>query len=200
MDNRTRLTYLTRYYYDLQGVRFAPLWIYGLIAVFLAPVCVNWKPLSTREGVTLLLCLLALEVLWYCLANLYYRRRFGWLKPDPLRIAKKIPREPQFFIVWMLFLSWMIYCRIIHSSAYFPYLLALFLCQPSFDTGNPWMRRIYYCIGSGLIAASALFNWFSHQDGEIYFVTMLIVMLALGFADHLLLLSLISPRRKDADA
>jgi hypothetical protein len=201
MDNQNRLTYLTRYYYALQGVRFAPLWgTFLCLFLYLRVFAMNSEALSAGALWTLLLGLLALQVLWYWMAKRYYRRRFGWLKPDPLRFVKKRPQGPIFYIVWLIFLAWMIYCRVIHSSEFFPYLLALLLCQPVLDVENPRIRRICYGLGCGLIVASALSNRIAHLDGTLYIVTLFAVMLALGIADHLLLLSLMTPPNEDADA
>ncbi len=201
MDYQNRLTYLTRYYYTLQGVRFAPLWSAFLcLFLYMRLFAVNREALSAGALWSLLLGLLALQVLWFWMAKRYYRWRFGWLKPDPLRFTKKRPQGPIFYIVWLSFFAWVIYSRVTHSSEFFPYLLALFLCQPVLDAENPRIRRICYGLGCGLIVASALCTRLAHLDGSLYIVTLLAVMLALGIADHLLLLSLMTPSREDADA
>jgi hypothetical protein len=62
------------------------------------------------------------------------------------------------------------------------------------------MRRINYGVGAGLIAASAMLNRLAHVDGAIFFATLCLIMLALGVADHLLLLGLLAPPRENADA
>jgi len=201
MDNQNRLTYLARYYYTLQGIRFAPLWSAFLcLFLYMRLFTVNREALSVGALWSLLLGLLALQVLWFWMAKRYYRRRFGWLRPDPLRFSKKRPQGPIFYIAWLFFFAWMIYCRVIHSSEFFPYLLALFLCQPVLDAENPRIRRICYGLGCGLIVASALCTRFAHLDGSLYIVALFAVMLVLGIADHMLLLSLMAPYREDADA
>jgi hypothetical protein len=79
-------------------------------------------------------------------------------------------------------------------------MLAFVMTQPVYNAGNPPIRRISYGVGGGLIAASALVNWFTRSDGTIYFATLCATMLGLGVADHLLLLGLLPPVPGNADA
>jgi hypothetical protein len=200
MHDRGRLTFLTRYYYDLQGVRFAPLWIGGLCLLF------AWMPHYAHrdrigwEAVWFALSgLLAVQMSWYWMTNRYYRRRFGWLKPDPYRFAKR--QRPELFW-WILLLSltgWAVYCRVHHTGAFLPYMLAFVMTQPVYNAENPPIRRISYGVGAGLIAGSAMLNRLTGADGAVYFATLCVIMLGLGIADHLLLLGL-TPARVVADA
>lgn len=201
MDTLNRLTYLTRYYYELQSVRFAPVWL-GFLCLLLFQMLFapQLESLGARGLWTLLLGLLTLQVLWYWLANRYYKSRFGWLKPDPLRFIKQKRRGPLFFILFLAFLVWATVCRIHHSAAFVPYLVPLLLGQLTFDTENPPLRRIYFGAGCGLIVASVLLTRFASLDGTLYFATLCGVLLALGLADHLLLMSLRTPPQKEADA
>jgi len=200
MDDRRRLTFLTRHYYDLQGVRFAPLWIAGLFLLlvwmphYAQCDCIGWGALCYALG-----GLLAIQVLWYCTANWYYRRRFGWLRPAPYRFAKMKPCGPLWWIFLLSLTVWAIYCKLNHTAAFIPYLLAFFLTQPAYNAENPPIRRITYGVGAGLVAASALLNWLTRSDGAIYVATLCVTMLGLGIADHLLLLTLLTPARENAD-
>jgi len=201
IDDRSRLTYLTRHYYDLQGLRLAPLWIAFLLVVLVwmpyqaKNESLGWGAVCSAVG-----GFFACQVLWYCAANWYYRRLFGWLKPDPLRFTKQKTKDPLFFLLWLPFLVWAIYCRVNHSSAFFPYLIALFLSQAVLDRENPPIRRVNYGVGAGLITLTALLNQFTHLNGAVYFVTLCGVMLALGIADHLLLLGLFAAPNEETDA
>jgi hypothetical protein len=121
MDDRLRLTFLTRYYYDLQGVRFAPLWIAGLFLLF------AWMPhYAKRDFIgwgticAVLGGLLAVQGLWYAIATSYYQRRFGWLKPDPYRFAKQQTKGPLWWILALSITVWAIYCRLNHRLFSFP--------------------------------------------------------------------------------
>jgi hypothetical protein len=201
MDQQHRLLFLTHRYYDLQSLRFAPVWA-ALLALGAA---VKWlKISSTALGPaadwSVCLAVLAVEGLWYWMASLYYQRRFGWLKPDPLRLINQRRRGPLFFLFWTSMLAWAVYCGLHQSNAFFPYLLAALMSQPMFDAENPPLRRIAYGLGGLLIAAAALANRFAHLDGWVYFSSLCAVMLALGVADHMLLLSLLGPASEEADA
>jgi hypothetical protein len=201
MDDRQRLTFLTRYYYDLQGVRFAPVWIAGLLVLFAwMPHYAQHDHIAWGAFCSALGGVLAIQVLWYSVANWYYRNRFGWLKPDPYRFARRKPNGPLWWILLLFIIVWAIYCRVNHSAAFFPYLLAFLSTQPVYDAENPPIRRIIYGVGAGLITASALLNRFARVDGAIFFATLCVIMLALGIADHLLLLGLLTPARENADA
>lgn len=201
MDNQSRLTFLTQYYYELQGVRFAPLWVAGLVLGLVQmphdvqPSGCGWGAAWSALG-----ALLAIQVLWYWVANEYYRRRYGWLKPDPFRFVDRRPTERVWSIFILSSLALVIFCRLNHWGSFFPYFVALLMCQPVLNPENPLIRRINYGTGGGLVAASALISTFAHLDGAIYFVTLCGVMLALSLADHLLLISLMTPPREDDDA
>jgi hypothetical protein len=201
MDDHRRLTFLTRYYYNLQGVRFAPLWIAGLFLLFAwMPHYAKYDHIGAGAFCYALGAVLAIQVLWYSLATWYYRRRFGWLNPDPYRFAKRKPDAPLWWTIMLPMTAWAIYCRVNHSAAFFPYFLAFIFTQPVYNAENPPIRRVAYGIGAGLITASALLNRFNRADGAIFFATLCVIMLALAIADHLLLLSLLTPPRENADA
>ena len=201
MDDHRRLTFLTRYYYHLQGVRFAPLWIAGLFLLFAwMPHYARYDHIGWGAFCYALGGLLAIQGLWYAMATWYYRRRFGWLKPDPYWFAKQKTKGPLWWILLLSITVWAIYCRANHTAAFFPYFLAFVVTQPACNADNPPIRRIIYGVGAGLIAASALLNRFAATDGAIFLATLCDIMLALGVADHLLLLGLLKPQRENADA
>ncbi|MGD0892525.1 MAG: hypothetical protein ABR923_13430 [Terracidiphilus sp.] len=194
MNDKGRLTYLARNYYALQGVRFAPLWIAGLLLVFIWMPhfeecnCIGWGALYTAIAVTAIL-----EAVWFWMASVYYRRRFGWLEPAKLRLATPGSGNLFWWVSILGLLAWAVYCRVNHSAAFFPYFVAFVMAQPVFDGENPPARRIEYGIGGVLIAASAPFSILIQNNGTIYFATLCVCMLALSIADHLLLLTLMKP-------
>jgi hypothetical protein len=69
-----------------------------------------------------------------------------------------------------------------------------------FNNENPPLRRIYFALAGAVVVFSALFLQLNHWDGRIIVVIQCLVLLALGIADHLLLMSLCTPPREDADA
>jgi|SRR5579863_7027703 len=201
MDDHRRLTFLTRYYHNLQGMRFAPLWIAGLFLLFAwMPHYAKYDHLGWGAFCFALAGLLAIQGLWFAMATWYYRRRFGWLKPDPYRFADRKPGGQLWWVIMLSMTVWAIYCRLNHTAAFFPYFLAFALTQPLYNGENPPIRRINYGVGAGLIVASALLNWLTRSGGVIFFATLCVIMLALGVADHILLLGLLPPQRENADA
>jgi hypothetical protein len=201
MDDHRRLTFLTHHYYDLQGVRFAPLWIAGLCLLFAwMPHYAKYDHLGWGAFCSAIGGVLAIQALWYYVATWFYRRRFGWLKPDPYCFVKQKPNRPLWWIFMLSLTVWAIYCRVNHSAAFFPYFLAFIFTQPVYNVENPPIRRIAYGAGAALIAATALLNRFNRADGVMVFATLCFIMLALGIADHLLLVGLLTPPRENADA
>jgi hypothetical protein len=69
-----------------------------------------------------------------------------------------------------------------------------------FNAENPLRRRIYFALAGMVVVFSALFLQIVQWDGRIIIVIQCVVLLALGVADHLLLMSLCTPVREDADA
>jgi len=193
MDERARLTYLTRYYYELQGIRTAPFWIY-LAVIQVNPSSVysdtNFRDLLRLAAVGLM-CVLT----W--LGGRYYRRRFGWLNPTWITY-------PTSRVYWGLFLGsvvWAICCIVFsHFRGFFPYVFTIVWISPLFNAENLPVRRIYFALAGLVVVSSALFLQTAHWDGRIIIVIQCVVLLALGVADHLLLMSLCTPPLENADA
>lgn len=193
VDEQSRLTYLTRHYYELQNVRIAPFWVACLFAFYLFNNgsancdCLRWGFLWPVIG------LLAFTAVWYWLAGRYYRQRFGWLAETPRSVPK--------LEAWLLLLTWigLFYKIPTRAHAWFPYLLALLVSKPVFDAGNLRVRRIYYGAGGGLIVASGLVSWVAHLGMGAIVWTVCLVELGLGVADHLLVMSLRAPEREYVD-
>jgi len=196
MDDRSRLTYLTRYYYELQGIRTLPMWLY-----FVAIQPINNSAYFTyfkgpaRDLFPFIAVGLAGVFTW--LGGRYYRRRFGWLNPTWITY-------PTSRVYWSLFLGsfvWAIYCIVFsHFRGYFPYAFTIVWISPLFNAENLPIRRIYFALAGLVVVSSALFLQIAYSDGRIIIVIQCAVLLALGVADHLLLMSLCTPPREDADA
>ncbi|MGA7831385.1 MAG: hypothetical protein WCA21_10520 [Terracidiphilus sp.] len=195
MDDQSRLTYLTRYYYELQGIRTAPLWLCGL--VFQVNIYFDSGYSKGYFRVLFLLTAIGLMGLFMWLAGRYYRHRFGWLNPTWISL-------PDSRVYWSLYWFvgiWAFYCIFIsHFRGFFPYVFTIVWISPLFNAENPPVRRIYFGLAGAVVIFSALFLQIAHGDGRIIIAIQCVVLLALGVADHLLLMSLCTPPNENADA
>lgn len=195
MDEHSRLTYLTRYYYELQGIRTAPLWLCSL--AFQANVYFDSVHIKGIIPDLFPLMAIGLMGVFMWLAGRYYRRRFGWLNPTWICL-------PTSRVYWSLNLGifiWCIYCIVFsHFRGFLPYLFTIVWISPLFNEENPLLRRIYFALAGLLVVSSALFLQIAHLDGRIIIAVQCVVLLALGIADHLLLMSLCTPPPENADA
>jgi hypothetical protein len=193
MDDCSRLTYLTRYYYQLQGIRTLPLWIY---LVVIQP---NGNTVYSKGPAQAVFPMIAVGLagVFVWLGGRYYRRRFGWLNPTWITY-------PTSRVYWSLFLGsfiWAIYCIVFSGfHGFFPYAFTIVWISPLFNAENPLLRRAYFALAGMMVVSSALFLQIAHWDGRIIIFVQCFVLLALGIADHLLLMSLCTPPREDADA
>jgi hypothetical protein len=192
MDDRTRLTYLTRHYYELQGIRTLPLWIY-FVAIQPGDNPVHLK--GPAQAVFPFIAV-GLAGLFAWLGGQYFRRRFGWL--DSTWIF------PKSRIYWGLYLGsfiWAMYCIFFsHFHGFFPYAFTIVWISPLFDKENPVLRHAYFALAGLAVFSSAMFLQITHSDGRIIIVIQCVVLLALCIADHLLLMSLCTPPGDGADA
>jgi hypothetical protein len=202
MNDQDRLTYLPRHYYDLQTLRFAPLWIGQLawLAYNMRPG--HWVAQGPAGRVLPSLALLTATALWYWLTMRYYRWRLGRL-------------EVKQTILTMGF-SWFWIFMALDQSAQSPWgetpwawrqtpwfagpIIAILLFLPVIDFRDRLARRIRYAVASAVIAATTVFSALRGWDAKPFIVTVCLTALALGLADHLLLMSLRTPAREDADA
>ena len=72
--------------------------------------------------------------------------------------------------------------------------------SPLFNAENPLLRRAYFGLAGLVVVSSALFLQIAHWDGGIIIVIQCLVLLALGVADHLLLMSLCTPPQEESNA
>jgi len=193
MDDQSRLTYLARHYYELQGIRIAPLWFFWIVMLA--------KPgFFERHGV-LILVPLGLVWLWPWLAGRYYSRRFGMVNPTwSVLPTRRIYWSLSFALCFMV---WMMYCICCDRDFFWsmPYIIpVLYFGPPLFDSENPTLRRVYYALAATLSVASIVFIQLTHRESSQIFVILCLIALALCIADHLLLMSLCIPPRENADA
>ncbi len=193
MKDQKRLTYLTRHYYELQGIRIAPLWFFWIVILA--------KPTYFERHGVFILVAAGLVWLWPWLASRYYKRRFGLVNP-----AWRIFTTGR--IYWSLsislcFMVWMIYCICFDKDFFWsmPYYVPILYCGPPlFDSENPPLRRVYYALAATLSVASTMLIQLTHRENSLIFVILCLIALALCVADHLFLMSLCIPLREDTDA
>jgi hypothetical protein len=193
MDERSRLTYLTRHYYELQGIRTAPLWL-GFLAIQL-----NQNSVYSGTWIKDLQATLVMFLMFFFswLASRYYRSRFGWLDPTWITL-------PTSRLYWSLVLGSAIFSfyRIIFTSyrGDLPYIFTIVWISPLFNEENPRMRRIYYALAGSVVVFSTFFIQLTHRNNAFILVIQCLALLALGIADHLLLMSLCTPPHENAHA
>jgi hypothetical protein len=193
MDDQRRLTYLTRYYYELQGIRTLPLWIY------LVFIQANFNSVNSKGSGQAVFPLIAVGLtgVFMWLAGRYYRHRFGWLSPTWITF----PTSRLYWSLYWVVGIWSFYCIFIsHFRGFFPYAFTIVWTSPLFNAENPLLRRAYFALAGMVVVFSALFLQIVQWDGRIIIVIQCVVLLALGVADHLLLMSLCTPVRENADA
>jgi hypothetical protein len=190
MDDQSRLTYLTRHYYDLQGIRTAPTWI-SLLVFQVTPKSSNglaWAMVFLTLG---------LMSLWSWLAQRYYARRFG-------RVESTWIFLPTSRLYWGLLLGAVAFSmyRVIFTNHYgdLPYIFTLVWMSPLFNSENPLLRRAYYAVAGAVVISLTYYIQFNRIGNKFVIAIQCIVLLALGLADHLLLMSLRTPAHEDAVA
>jgi hypothetical protein len=145
MKELDRLEYITRHYYDLQMVRFAPVWCFLLGGVALKRLFVRYYCPSVLTVVAGVLVFLLVQTAWYLLANRYYQRRFGKVETSK---AIAMPMKPNsiYLAVLLTIVTWSVLDRFFlpHNHAWFPFMLASLLAGPSFATNQPTWRRWTY--------------------------------------------------------
>jgi hypothetical protein len=193
MDDQNRLTYLTRHYYELQGIRTAPMWL-AFLAIQLVQSSV-YKGTWIKYLLVALIMFLMIFFSW--LAGRYYRRRFGWL--DPTWIT--LPMSRLYWSVVLCLFIWSLYVLIfLNIRGNLPYYLTIIWISPLFNEENPRLRRIYYALAGAVVISSTVFIQLTHRNNAFILAIQCLVLLALGIADHLLLMSLCTPPREDAHA
>jgi hypothetical protein len=201
MNDRDRLTYLPRHYYDLQAQRFAPLWIASLASLIYNARPGHWIAQGPAGRTLPFLGLLAVEALWYWMTMRYYRWRLGRL-------------DVKHNILTIGFNWWLIYYAL-GNCAHAPWsdtpwawrdtpwlagpIIVIMLLLPLIDFRNPCSRRVQYAVGSAVVfavtIASSLYGW----DARAFIATTCLTALALSLADHMLLMSLRTPVCEEAD-
>lgn len=200
MDEESRLRYITRHYYGLQMIRFAPVWCFLLSGVALKRLF--WRDSRPLFAVVAgVLAFLFVQTAWYLLANRYYQRRFGRVQTTK---ASAMPRKPNsiYLAVLIAIIAWAVFDRFSSAPgrAWFPFMLALLLAGPSFAADEPTWRRWTYGICGAVIGGSALLARFVHLSGETIAIIICTTMLLAAVSDHCLLVSLFSIPHGDADA
>ncbi len=194
MEQRYRLTFLARHYYDLQGVRLVPVWVAGIFATFLP------LPDGPKGVFGLIAGLAAIEIVWFWLARRYYRTHFGWLKPDPLRFLRTTPRGWPFWLWWAASAAVLLYCWFANSRLWVVFWLISLMAEQAVETENPAFRRMYYGVGAVIITLVGTLSRLEHWDSRGVVAITCAGMIAVAIADHMLLLRLFALPKQDIDA
>lgn len=198
MEKYDRLSYLTRHYYDLQGLRLAPLWVAGLL---IAPVR---SQLGVTGKIALAVGFLLVFLLWFWLISRYYRTHFGWSKPVlPLFARRTPPRWFHLLFLFALFALILVPAFVpfsVRPSMWVPFYFAYMVSNFLFDSEAPRARTICYGAGVTLLIVAGLLGLFRVGNPLMLFTAMCATMLALAITDHLLLLHLFGTAGEEADA
>jgi len=202
MDDQIRLTYLPRHYYELQSLRFAPFWIASLACLIYNSLPGHWVARGPAGRVLPDLGVYAVEILWYWLTMRYYRWRIGQMEVEQNIISIGFP----WWLIWftMDMSSTKPWSHVPWSWTSNPWLRAIWivvlLLLPLIDTKNPLARRVAYLLASAAVAfvtvLSVVYGW----DTRPFIATTCLTALALGVADHMLLMTLRAPVREEANA
>ena len=200
MDDLGRLTYFTRHYYELQGIRTAPAWI-TLIVIQAESTIAPTSSMQAGFYFGIVFLVIGLMGVWQWLASRYYLRRFGRVESNWIVL-------PTSRLYWGLVLSQLIFSlyRIGFTSSpgdllgSLPYMFTCIWIYPLFDNENPLLRRVYYALVGATVICSTYHIQLNHEDNKFIIIIQCAALLALGLADHLLLMSLRAPGSEEADA
>src|SRR5579863_3877239 len=190
MDEQSRLTYLTRHYYELQGTRAIPAWLSILV--------LQAEPhTSNGIGWAMVFAAIGLMGLWSWLAGRYYERQFGRVESGWISI-------PTSRIYWFLVMGVVVFSfyRVIFDgyNGGLPYVFALVWSSPVFNGENPLLRRVYYAAAGAVVVGATYWLQTHHGGSRPVIAIQCIVLVVLGVADHMLLMSLRGPAHEGAVA
>src|SRR5665213_1685824 len=80
MDGRDRITFVTKNYGALQGLRFTPAWLFLAIAPWVSQLP-DHSPTFARDYTRI--AMIVFCGVWIWLVGRYYRRRYGAVQPKP---------------------------------------------------------------------------------------------------------------------
>lgn len=199
MDERARITFLTKSYSALQGLRFAPVWFF-LAILPLVSLLPDHRPTFVRDYTRIAMLLFC--GIWIWLAGRYYRRRYGSVQSKlhtwwyPLGIVGAVA-------------IWVLCCWIDEKNPLVSFQALWWTCclgWPGLTSPNR-TRRFYYGVAAiimlvvsllpltGRIAASQILS----ADHPFGLILLACGMLILGVLDHLLLVRMFSPASADCE-
>jgi hypothetical protein len=183
-----RLSFVTRHFYNLQSIRFAPLEV-GLILLAITPS----PPPLTPRSLRISLCLFLLGAAAFCWwSTVTLRRRYGFIKPSAADVVR-INRHPLMValnILWVAGLLWFSFFRHTRGSGLSDFLVATgilsVMVTPVLDKTNLPDRRIAYAIGLACVGTAFVFAEF-FDIGRPFFAIAGLVALSLSTFDYWLL-------------
>lgn len=200
MDSLEKVRLITKSYCSLQGLRFAPLWLFFVLKPW-SGVLPNHRPTYIRDNLSIVTFLFCVSCIW--LSGRYYRRRFG-----------RVEAKPQSGWLWLFGLVFVIgyfFCMFADDKNPPVSFVALWwssvLAVQAFAIGGIAIRRYYYGIAAVCIAILALVpstGWVaakqllspSHPSGLVFVGLMLTTV---SLLDHFQLVRLFEHRSKSAN-
>ena len=194
MEIRERVAFLTSHFGNLQGLRFAPIWVLFLFSPFIVKHQPAFGHLWSLP--------IAIAVWWFWIrwCSQLYVNRYGSVK------AKTTTYLPH---AWVLVISalYSVVCVSLHRLGWFPLKssLALFcawLADQVLTPTNPPIRRFYY--SAGLLIAVGVFvaafarlstTWWANLNALLG-----LVLLFVSLLDHWLLMHTFSEISRGVDA
>jgi hypothetical protein len=204
------LSYVTRHFADLQGLRSAPFWA----SLVLLDTLGYAHQVSRHYDLELVFGMLALSGVWWACAGHWYRRHYGLVTPKEERVPSQIlsilqTERRQTGAAWWWFVAWAFVgvLWILHFSLHRPdgpssgsavvmVTFTMTLLQKARYPGpaSPWIRgrQLMAIGGSATIAVLYLCSILGRLDSWLFMDGAAAVLLLAGLYDHQLLTRLLN--------
>jgi hypothetical protein len=183
-----RLSFVTRHFYNLQSIRFAPLEV-GLILLAVTP---SPPPLTPRAFLVSLCLFLLCAAAFYWWSTVALKHRYGFLKPSPADVVRmnRHPLMVALNILWGTGLLWFSFFRPTRGSGLSDYLVATavlsVMLKPILDKTNLPDRRFAYVLGLASVGTAFVLAE-SFDSGRLFVAIAGLVALSLSTFDYRLL-------------
>jgi hypothetical protein len=204
------LRYVTQHFTDLQGLQMVPFWA----ALVVLSALEYAHAVSRRQGLELILGMLALAIAWLAYAGSWYRQHYGFLTRREERVPSQIlsilqthrrPAENRKwpFLIWVSVFALLLVPLFQHQSygrfnGSGPLTLSIFLLRKADFTcpASPWIRGRHLLAigGSAMIVILHVGYLLGRLDLWMYMGATGTVLLLASLYDHWLLNRLLSGR------